>query len=175
MTTIARLRVTAYCSLLGFIISGCTFSAPQFESAMDLARVLIPSDEQTSAHKSKIWLASVNGKGAVLSPYLSDELIVFANADGDAIAFDGWIIRSVVGFGLQNALSISGKSGLRTYKGGGLQTYTNCDDWKLIELTWIQACSNGTGEIELDDEGNIQKITMPIASRSGIVTLRVAK
>jgi hypothetical protein len=42
-------------------------------------------------------------------------------------------------------------------------------------LIWRQTCSNGPGEIVLDDEGNIQKITMPIGDGSAIVTLRVAK
>ena len=38
-----------------------------------------------------------------------------------------------------------------------------------------QTCSNGTGEIVLDDKGNIQKITMAVGKGSVIVTLRVAK
>ena len=41
---------------------------------------------------------SVGARGATLYPYVADELTVFANSDGDA-TFDGWTIRSIVGFG----------------------------------------------------------------------------
>jgi hypothetical protein len=106
---------------------------------------------------------------------VSNDLVVFANTDGDAIAFDGWTIRSVVGFGLKEPLSISGKDGVRTFTVAGQDTQTQCDEWRLAELIWSQTCSNGPGEIVLDDQGNIQKITMPVFDGSAIATLRVAK
>ena len=105
---------------------------------------------------------------------MSDGLIVFANTDGDAIAFDGWTIRSVIGFSVKEPLSISGRDGVRTFTVAGQKTQTNCDEWSLVKLTWSQTCSNGIGEIVLDNEGNIQNITMPIFDGSAIVTLRVA-
>ena len=52
--------------------------------------------EESFTDEPATWFASVDGSGAILNPYLSNDLIVFANTDGDAIAFDGWIIRSVV-------------------------------------------------------------------------------
>jgi hypothetical protein len=140
-----------------------------------MAQVIIGSDDPKSADEPATWFASVDGVGAVLNPYVSNDLIVFANTDGDAIAFDGWTIRSVVGFGLQGPLSISGKNGLRTFIVDGQQTVVNCDQWILTGLNWRQTCSNGPGEIVLDNEGNIQKITIAIGNGSGIVTLRVAK
>ena len=175
MTQISRLLVMLAATSLGVIASGCTFSAPQFESAIAMAQGIIASDESNSTDEPATWFASVDGVGAVLNPYVSGNLIVFANTDGDAIAFDGWTIRSVVGFGLQDPLSISGKSGVRTFTVDGQQTVTNCDQWILTGLNWRQICSNGPGEIRLNEEGNIQKITMPIGDGSDIVTLRVAK
>ena len=175
MTRFSRLLVLSAVAFLGVIVSGCTFSAPQFESAIVLAQGIIASDDPKSADETATWFASVDGTGAVLNPYVSNDLIVFANADGDAIAFDGWTIRSVVGFGLQDPLSISGKHGIRTFKVDGQQTVANCDRWILTGLNWRQTCSNGPSEIVLDNEGNIQKITMAIGNGSGIVTLRVAK
>jgi outer membrane protein assembly factor BamB len=140
-----------------------------------LAQGIIASNEPKSADEPAVWFASVDGTGAVLNPFVSNDLIVFANTDGDAIAFDGWTIRSVVGFGLQDPLSISGKHGVRTFIVDGQQTVANCDEWILTGLNWRQTCSNGSGEILLNEEGNIQKITMPIGDGSAIVTLRVAK
>ena len=175
MTRFSRLLKVSAVAVLGAMVSGCTFSAPQFESAISLLNRIVASDEVTSADQPATWFASVDGSGAVLNPYVSNDLIVFANADGDAIAFDGWTIRSVVGFGLKEPLSISGKDGVRTFTVLGQKTQTKCDEWSLAELIWSQTCSNGPGEIVLDDEGNIQKITMPVFDGSAIVALRVAK
>ena len=175
MMRFSGLLIMSASALLGVMVSGCTFSAPQFESAILLAQSIIAPDDPKSAEETATWFASVDGAGAVLNPYVSNDLIVFANTDGDAIAFDGWTIRSVVGFGLKEPLSISGKDGVRTFTVSGQKTQTKCDDWGRAELTWSQTCSNGLGEIVLDDEGNIQKITMPLADGSTIVTLRVAK
>ena len=175
MTQISRLLVVLVSICFGVTVSGCTFSAPQFESAIAMAQGIIASDDSNSTDEPATWFASVDGTGAVLNPYVSNDLVVFANTDGDAIAFDGWTIRSVVGFGLKEPLSISGKDGVRTFTMAGQKTQTQCDEWRLEELIWSQTCSNGPGEIVLDDEDNIQKITMPVFDGSVIVTLWVAK
>ena len=175
MTRFLQLLVVSAGAFFGAMISGCTFSAPQFESATVLARSIIASDDPKSADEAAIWFASVDGAGAVLNPYVSNDLIVFANTDGDAIAFDGWTIRSVVGFGLKQPLSISSRGGVRTFIVEGQKNETECDQWNLEGLIWSQTCSNDTGEIVLDEEDNIQKITMSISDGSVIVTLRVAK
>ena len=175
MMWFSRLFVISVGAFSGVLVPGCTFSAPQFESAIVLAQSVIASNDPKSAGETATWFASVDGTGAVLNPYVSNDLIVFANTDGDAIAFDGWTIRSVVGFGLKEPLSISGKDGVRTFTVLGQKTQTKCDEWSHAELIWSQTCSNGPGEIVLDDEGNIQEITMPVFDGSAIVTLRVAK
>ena len=175
MIRFSRLLVMPAGAFLGALVSGCTFSAPQFESAIVLAKSIIAFEDPKSADETATWFASVDGMGAVLNPYVSNDLIVFANTDGDAIAFDGRTIRSVVGFGLKEALAISGKEGVRTFTVAGQKTQTKCDEWNFAELIWSQTCSNGFGKIVLDNEGNIQKITMPIGDGSAIVTLRVAK
>ena len=175
MMRFSRLLVMSVGAFLGAVVSGCMFSAPQFESAIVLAQSIIASGNPQSVDETATWFASVDGTGAVLNPYVSNDLIVFANTDGDAIAFDGWTIRSVIGFGLSEPLSISGKHGVRTFTVSGKKTQTKCDEWSLAALVWSQTCSNGSGEIALDDEGNIQKITMPIGDGASIVTLRVAK
>ena len=155
-------------------LQGCTFSMPQFDAAVNFAKTITDAEASSGKEAPAVWLASVGGRGALLSPYTASGLIVFANTDGDAIAFDGWTIRSVVGFGLKEPLSISGKSGVRTFTLAGQKTQTKCDDWNLERLIWSQTCSNGPSEIVLDDDGNIQKITMAIGNGSRIVTLRVA-
>jgi hypothetical protein len=175
---IAKARLIKQClasSLCIFSLTGCSISVPQVESSYRFVKELMPSDEVSSQEQKAIWLASVGGRGAVLRPYLSGSLTVFANTEGDAIAFDGWTIRSIVGFGLAGPLSISGTEGNRTFLVGGQISATECDLWDLRGLTWHQTCANGDGEIVLSPEGNIELILMSLGENLGIVTLRVAK
>ena len=160
-------------SLSTLLLTGCSISVPQAESSYRFVKELISSDEGSSQEQQATWLASVGDRGAVLRPYLSGGLTVFANTDGDAIAFDGWTIRSVMGFGLAGPLSISGKDGNRTFSAGGRITSTECDRWHLNELTWRQTCVNGDGRIVLNQEGNIELISMSLGKYLGVVTLRV--
>ena len=162
-------------SLSTLLLTGCSISVPQAESSYRFVKELISSDEGSSQEQQATWLASVGDRGAVLRPYLSGGLTVFANTDGDAIAFDGWTIRSVMGFGLAGPLSISGKDGNRTFSGGDLVTSTECDPWRRNELTWRQTCVNGDGRIVLNQEGDIELISMSLGNYLGVVTLRVAK
>lgn len=161
-------------SLSVLLLEGCTISAPQAESSYRFLKDLISSDDISTQGQQAIWLASIGDRGAVLRPYLSGGLTVFANSDGDAIAFDGWTIRSVVGFGLEDPLSISGKDGNRTFSTRGRTISTECDPWHLNGLNWSQFCANGSGQIVLNQDGSINLILMSLGENLGIVTLRVA-
>jgi len=169
---LTKQRMASSLSIL--LLTGCSISVPQVESSYRFVRDLISSDG-VSSQQQAVWLASVDDRGAALRPYLSGGLTVFANIDGDAIAFDGWTIRSVVGFGLAVPLSISGKDGKRTFSDGGRTTSTECDSWHLNGLTWSQICANGEGQIVLNQDGDIELILMSLGENLGIVTLKVAK
>ena len=161
--------------VFGLLIGGCTFSAPQFEAGIRFVERVASGKSETAQEPRARWLASVGDRGAVLNPYLANGLTVFANIDGDAIAFDGWTIRSITGFGLSSPVSITGKDGVRVFVYGGRQTTTDCGAWTRSELNWEQICANGFGQITLDEAGNIQSITMALGNKLGIVTLLVAK
>ena len=161
--------------VFGLLMVGCTFSAPQFEAGIRFVERVASGMSETAREPRATWLASVGDRGAVLNPYLANGLTVFANVDGDAIAFDGWTIRSITGFGLSSPVSVTGKDGARVFVYGGRQTTTDCDVWTRSGLNWEQVCANGLGRITLDETGNIQSITMALGNKLGIVTLRVAK
>lgn len=156
-------------------LHGCTFSVPQFEAAVNFAKTITNGETSSEGEAPAVWLASVGERGALLNPYTASGLIVFANTDGDAIAFDGWTVRSVSGFGLSVPISISGKDGLRDFAGPFGQYSTTCDPWVLKDLIWTQSCGNGDGVIELNEAGNIERIILSLGKERGIVTLRVAK
>ena len=156
-------------------LQGCTFSVPQFDAAVNFAKTITAGESSSEEGAPAVWLASVGERGALLNPYTASGLIVFANTDGDAIAFDGWTVRSVSGFGLSAAISISGKDGPRNFAGPFGQYSTTCDPWALEGLVWTQSCSNGDGVIELNKSGNITRITLSLGRERGNVTLNVAK
>ena len=158
-----------------FLLQGCTFSVPQFDAAANFAKSITAGESDSVRQAPPVWLASVGERGALLNPYTASGLIIFANAEGDAIAFDGWTVRSVSGFGLSAPISISGKDGLRKFAGPLGQYSTACDPWALEGLVWTQSCGNGDGVIELNEAGNIERIILSLGKEQGNVTLRVAK
>ena len=158
-----------------FLLQACTFSVPQFDAAANFAKTITAGKSSAEGEVPVVWLASVGGRGAQLNPYTASGLIVFANAEGDAIAFDGWTVRSVSGFGLSAPISISGKDGPRNFAGPFGQYLTTCDPWVLGGLIWTQSCGNGDGVIELNEAGNIERIILSLGKDRGNVTLRVAK
>ena len=155
------------------VLSGCTFAVPQAESALRWAKSLT-LEEGESTEQQPRWLASVGHHGAVVKPYTSGDFIVFANSDGDAITFDGWIVRAITGFGLTTPLSISGKEGERSFVSGQSIVVSRCGSWVWLQSAWEQRCDQGLSEIVLDGAGNIQKISMSLGEKVGFVTLRVA-
>ena len=157
------------------VLQSCTFSVPQFDAAANFVKTITAGESSSEEDAPAVWLASVGERGALLNPYTASGLIVFANAEGDAIAFDGWTVRSVSGFGLSAPISISGKDGLRKFAGPLGQYSTTCDPWVLDGLAWSQSCGNGDGVIELNDAGNIERIVLSLGKERGNVTLRVAK
>ena len=156
-------------------LQGCTFSVPQFDATVNFAKTITAGESTSEQDAPAVWLASVGERGALLNPYTASGLIVFANTDGDAIAFDGWTVRSVSGFGFSAPISISGKDGFRNFEGPFGQYSTTCDPWVLEGLIWTQSCGNGDGVIELNAAGNIERIILSLGKELGNVTLRVAK
>ena len=168
----AKLRLLSI--LICLLPTGCTFSAPQVESAWRVINGFATGTEKDAASKQPIWLASVGDYGAVVKPYASGGFTVFANADGDAIAFDGWIVRSITGFGLKKPVSVTGREGPRSLAVNDDILSANCGSWEWQAPIWQQDCDIGRSKISLDAEGNIQEISMSLGEKLGFVTLRVA-
>ena len=161
--------------IAALVLQGCTVAVPQFEAAVNFAKTVTAGESRPEGEPPSVWLASVGERGALLNPYTASGLIVFANAEGDAIAFDGWTVRSVSGFGFSAPISISGKDGPRDFACPFGRYSTNCDPWVLEGLIWAQSCGNGDGVIELNEAGNIERIILSLGKERGNVTLRVAK
>ena len=65
----AKLRLLSI--LICLLPAGCTFSAPQVESAWRLINSIATLEAENEAAKQSIWLASVGDYGAVVKPHAS--------------------------------------------------------------------------------------------------------
>ena len=159
-------------------LASCTFSVPQAENALRQLQSLV-SEESSSPEV--LWLASYQGKGAVLQPYAAEGYTVFANESGDAVAFDGWVVRSVLGFGLEQAITISDDGWVRSSQSGKERFVSTCSEWQKDVATkgyqWRQICGINGHEtvISIDETGSISGIKQAFGGDLGTLTLNLRR
>lgn len=159
-------------------LPSCTFSVPQAENALGQLQSLV-SEERSG--EQVLWLASFEGKGAVLKPYATEGYTVFANQSGDAIAFDGWVVRSVLGFGLEQAITISDDGWVRSSQSGKERFFATCSEWQKGAATkgyqWRQICGINGHEtvIRIDGAGSITSIRQAFGGDLGTLELNLRR
>ena len=159
-------------------LTSCTFSMPQAENALGQLQSLV-SEERSG--EQVLWLASFKGKGAVLQPYAAEGYTVFANESGDAVAFDGWVVRSVLGFGLEQAITISDDGWVRSSQSGKERFIATCSKWQKDAETkgyqWRQICGINGHEtvISIDETGSISDIKQAFGGDLGTLTLNLRR
>ena len=155
-------------------LQACAIRVPQVEATLTQINRWTDPDEEV---RQAVWLASFNGQGAVLTPYITDGYTVFANESGDAVAFDGWVVRSVLGFGIQGTLTVSDIGWDRTSESSTAGFTATCKDWQREDLSkgyqWRQICGINGHEtvIHIDEAGSISKIKQTFGGDLGTLTL----
>ena len=168
--------LTKFVALAIFVcgLPSCTFSVPQAENALRQIQSLVSEERPTN---EALWLASYNGQGAVLKPYAAEGYTVFANKSGDAVAFDGWVVRSVLGFGLERAVTITDDGWVRSSQSGKERFFATCSEWQKDAITegyqWRQICGINGHEtvISIDETGSISGIKQSFGGDLGKLTL----
>lgn len=163
----------------GLGLQACSLRVPQAEAALSQFRSFALSDEQ--ATPNRLWLASFNQQGAMLKPYVVDGYTVFANESGDAVAFDGWVVRSVLGFGRHNPIQVMDNNSKRSsiYQGDRFEAV--CDAWIREEMSvgfrWRQICGFKGHQtiINVDEGGNITGIEQDFGASLGVLQLSLAR
>ena len=159
-------------------LASCTFSVPQAENALRQLQSFV-SEERSG--EQALWLASFEGKGAILQPYAAEGYTVFANESGDAVAFDGWVVRSVLGFGLEQAITISDDGWVRSSRSGKERFFATCSKWQKDAATkgyqWRQICGINGHEtvISIDETGSISDIKQAFGGDLGTLTLNLRR
>ena len=128
-------------------------------------------------------MASFAGEGRLVAAYQRDGYVLFANTDNDAeIEFDGWVIRSLSGFGMTagTTLKVSDEAGMRSFAANGVEnTSLNCDEWQWtprdqqLAGAWVQSCDGrASGMITLNDAGEIIAIDQVLDGSGRRLTLQ---
>jgi len=163
------------------VISGCAVRFPQVEALSNLVEAeFAQRGITTGAPPDTRWAASYNGEGYLMTPYSEGDLTVFVSKEGDAIAFDGWVIRSLGGFGETAIASVVDTEQYRVYRAGGevVAREPLCEGWRSASiegegLTWRQECgSNAPNLITLNEEGLIIGIEQVVNAEGMRVSLR---
>ena len=155
-------------------LQACAIRVPQVEAALNQIQQWTGPQEEA---RQAVWLASFDGQGAVLIPYVADGYTVFANDSGDAVAFDGWVVRSVLGFGIRGTLTVSDIGWDRTSESSTAGFTATCKEWQREDLSkgyqWRQICGINGHEtvIHIDEAGSISKIKQAFGGDLGALTL----
>ena len=169
-------RLSAITMLLS--LQACAIRVPQAEAMLNQFQKLVSSEEET---RQVVWLASFNGRGAVLSPYVAGGYTVFASDEGDAVAFDGWVIRSVLGFGRESSLSISDEGWDRSSVSNATRFTATCSEWQKEDFgedyEWRQICGINGQEtvIRIDATGSITRIRQAFGGDLGTLELNLRR
>ena len=161
-----------------FIFQGCSIRVPQAEVAFNQLKKMAGPEEKV---RQPVWLATFNGRGAVLIPYVTDGYTIFANESGDAVAFDGWVVRSLLGFGRKAALSVSDDGWTRTSVSNMSGFTGTCSEWRKQVLPegyeWRQICGINGHEtvIHIDEAGSITSIRQAFGGDLGTLELNLRR
>ena len=155
---ILRIFISA---LLFTALQACTFQSGQLNA------VLAFFDRPPKSEFE--WVARYGARTQPVIAVNEEPFIVFANNKGTAIAFDGWRIRSVAGFGLKNPIKIGYRSDDPIFKVGSKTRRHACSEWRFSKSTsggeWLQTCEADfyyQNTVALDNEGRIIRISQVI-------------
>ena len=168
-------RVSSLCFLAIFgtsLVSGClVVKTPQIETASSLIKSMFDQPLAEKKEQASKWSARVGSEGRLVEVVAQDGFFVFFSSAGDAIAFDGWDVRSIIGFGGSDARRITVDGGEKQFRSGADLSTTRCEGWKLDldaspddSKVWLQQCDDQVraNSIVVDTAGAISEISQVI-------------
>ena len=168
-------RVSSLCLLAIFgtsLVSGClVVKTPQIETASSLIQGMFDDTTLGKNKQGASWAARVGSEGRLVEVVEQDGFFVFVSSAGDAIAFDGWDVRSIIGFGGSDARRITVDGGEKQFRSGADLSTTRCEGWKLDldaspddSKVWLQQCDDQVraNSIVVDSAGAISEISQVI-------------
>ena len=164
------------------LMQGCLVAkAPQVETVTSLVNSMFDKPLADNDEQGNTWSARVGDQGRLVEVVEQDGFFVFVSSAGDAIAFDGWDVRSIIGFGDTDARQIAVKGEQKQFLSGSSASFRRCEDWKLEpdlskqgSKVWIQKCDSQirANSIVVDKAGAISEISQVIDTDGNRAVLR---
>lgn len=156
---------SVFATLLIVWLAGCTFQSSQLNGLKGMFNKPAPSPVH--------WQARYGNTIVPVIAITQEPFIVFANSDDVAIAFDGWQVRSVVGFNLPVPLKIRYEDGSPQFSGPGSARSASevhqCEPWAYTATEaggeWLQRCKADfyyQNVITLDAQRAIRRISQVV-------------
>lgn len=181
---ISRLIAVTFGSLS---LASCTLNVPQLNTLKTALQTYPANDETKSSSDASsgvsqpTWRAEFGDSVVFLKPYTYGDLWVFANQNGDAVSFDGWHIRSLLGFGLPATLGISHELDRRSYFAREKVSKVQCDPFMSVAANtqikrYFQSCDNyHFTSIDLNIGGEIEAIEQTVTMSGSVIRLERIK
>ena len=159
-------------------ISSCVVKAPQLESAKALVSDLL-RPEETSAAKASQWTVKFGDQGRIVDVYEESGLYIFVSDAGDVVAFDGWHIRSFVGFGVNSIQQIIVDGTNVQFSSADGSSIIQCEPWESTIIDsghtyWKQECEGQTRPslIHVLPDGSISEIDQVVTESQDRMLIR---
>ena len=153
-------------SVVSSLLMACSVSVkvPQYEAAAGFVQQIIEAQQAQTDEREFLWTARLDEEGRLLRVHTEQGLFVFVSSEGDAIAFDGWQVRSFAGFGVPDLVSFVGTGPEFQFVSGMTRSTVKCGAWELTKASsgasvWRQPCDDiSANEITLNEVGAIVAI-----------------
>ena len=154
------------------LLQGClVVKTPQIESASSLIQSMFDNPLFENDEQGIKWSARVGDEGRLVEVVEQGGFFVFFSSAGDAIAFDGWDIRSIIGFGRGDARQIIVDYDQKQFRSARGMSSRRCEAWRLDAFAspadskrWVQKCDDQVrvNSIVVDSAGAISEISQAI-------------
>jgi hypothetical protein len=156
--------------------TGCVVKVPQYDAARGFVGQFVSRDSDRS-EQLFLWTARIGDEGRLLRLYEEQGFFIFASEEGDAVAFDGWQVRSLVGFGLDGLHQFAGTGPRYRLSAAGRIQQLLCSEWLRSRsaagtVVWEQQCDAlPVNRIELDRLGDIARMQFVIDTEGRVMEL----
>lgn len=157
-----------------FVLLGCSVQSTQLNTVLDF---FTKSNLDLSANAWNLQYENYQSKVYAIS---TSEGILFSNALGDELLFDGWTVRLLnIRGGREVNIIIEDSNENRVFKNNKFVIGTHvCDTWSRETgfnfERWVQRCEytrNYENSILVDRDGNISIIRQVVDNRYSAITL----
>ena len=160
----------ALAALASLLACATKIEVPQYEAVSGFVQQIIDSQKASVDEREFLWTARLGDEGRLLRVHQEQGLFIFASTENDAVAFDGWQIRSFAGFGTRGIFRLVGSGPDYQLVMGNRRKTIQCEAWERTRgeddgTIWSQQCTGmAPNVIRLDADERIVEIRQSVSA-----------